>query len=224
MKVLMCCGNMRHNSFSEAECKRINLYISIITAPVRTIITVSAAACGRKEISMKDFSELAHDRYSVRKFDGRDIPEEDVETIIQAGICAPTAVNNQPVKIWVFRSQEARDKLLTCTKMQFISPAKVIFMVGAKPEEAWVRPFDQKNYAEVDASIVTTHMMLEIHDLGYGSTWIGHFNAAQVQELFPETKGYELIALLPVSGIAEDCEPSPRHTQYKERNQLVSQL
>ena len=173
---------------------------------------------------MKDFSELAHDRYSVRKFDGRDIPEEDVETIIQAGICAPTAVNNQPVKIWVFRSQEARDKLLTCTKMQFISPAKVIFMVGAKPEEAWVRPFDQKNYAEVDASIVTTHMMLEIHDLGYGSTWIGHFNAAQVQELFPETKGYELIALLPVSGIAEDCEPSPRHTQYNERNQLVSQL
>ena len=119
---------------------------------------------------------------------------------------------------------EAREKLLSCTKMQFISPAKVIFMIGAKRENAWVRPFDEKNYAEIDASIVTTHMMLEIHDLGYGSTWIGHFNADLVHELFPETEGFELIALLPVSGIAQGCEPSPRHNQYRDRSELICEL
>ncbi len=173
---------------------------------------------------MKDFLELAHERFSARKFDGRDIPQEDIEKIIDAGVCAPTAVNNQPVKIWVFRSEEAREKLLSCTKMQFIAPAKVIFMIGAKHENAWVRPFDEKNFAEIDASIVTTQMMLEIHDLGYGSTWIGHFDVHKVHELFPQTQGFELVALLPVSGMTADCEPSPRHSQFKSREELIEEL
>jgi len=80
------------------------------------------------------------------------------------------------------------------------------------------------NFGIVDASIVTTHMMLEIHDLGYGSTWIGHFDVNKVYELFPETKGYELVGLLPISGIAEGCTPSPRHNTCKDRNELIVTL
>ncbi len=170
---------------------------------------------------MKDFLQLAKDRYSVRMFDGADIPKDDVEKIIEAGVCAPTAVNNQPFKIWVFESEDAREKLLSCTKMQFIAPAKVIFMIGADPSAAWVRQYDGKNFADVDASIVATHMMLAIHDLGYGSTWIGHFDVNKVKELFPSAAKYDLIALLPVSGIADGCEPSPRHTEYRNRDEIV---
>ena len=173
---------------------------------------------------MTDFLELAKARYSVRKLDGRDIPGEDIDRIIEAGICAPTGVNYQPIKIWTFRSEEAREKLLTCTKMKFIEPAKVIFAVGADPSKAWVRPFDQKNFAEIDAAIVITHMMLEIHDLGYGSTWIGHFDPDALGELFPETKSYSMIGLLPVSGIASDCTPSERHTLHRPLDELVTTL
>ena len=68
---------------------------------------------------MKDFLELAKARYSVRGFDGRDIPEEDINKIIEAGIAAPTAVNYQPIKIWAFRSEEARAKLIFfCSPME----------------------------------------------------------------------------------------------------------
>ncbi|MBP3855155.1 MAG: nitroreductase family protein [Ruminiclostridium sp.] len=171
---------------------------------------------------MKDFLELAKARYSVRGFDGRDIPEEDIDKIIEAGLAAPTGVNNQPFRIWVFRSEEAREKLLSCTRMKFIEPAKVIFAVGAKPEEAWTRPFDEKNIADIDAAIVITHMMLEIHDLGYGSTWIGHFDVNALAGLYPETKEYSMVGLLPVSGIA--MEPSERHTRRKSRSELVTEL
>lgn len=173
---------------------------------------------------MSQFLELAKDRYSVRKFDGREIPQEDIEKIIESGVCAPTAVNFQPIKIWVFKSEEAREKLLSCTKMKFIAPAKVIFAIGSKPEQAWVRQYDGKNFADIDASIAATQMMLEIHDLGYGSTWIGHFDVNRVWELFPELNGYELVALLPVSGIAADCVPSERHTMTKSREELVQEL
>lgn len=173
---------------------------------------------------MTTFLDLANDRYSVRKFEAGEVPQADVDKVIEAGICAPTAVNNQPFKIWVYRSAEAKEKLLSCTKMQFIAPADVIFMIGSKAEEAWVRPFDSKNFADVDASIVTTQMMLAIHDLGYGSTWIGHFDVNMVKEIFPEAEDYELIALLPMGRIAEDCAPSPRHREYRSRDELVKVL
>ena len=173
---------------------------------------------------MKDFLTLAKDRYSARKFETADIPHEDIEKIIEAGLCAPTAVNYQPFRIWTFESDSAKDKLLSCTKMKFIEPAKVIFAIGAKADEAWVRPYDKKNLAEIDASIVTTQMMLAIHDLGYGSTWIGHFDADALKQHFPEMNGYELIALLPVGIIADDCKPSERHSISKSRDELVKVL
>ena len=88
--------------------------------------------------------------------------------------------------------------------MKFIEPAPVIFAIGSKADIAWVRPYDQKNFADIDAAIVTTQMMLAIHDLGYGSTWIGHFDAVSLKKLFPEMEDYELIALLPVGIMAED--------------------
>ena len=171
---------------------------------------------------MKDFLDLAKARYSVRKFDGRDIPDEDIDKIIEAGIAAPTGVNYQPIKIWVFRSEESRKALLKCTKMKFIEPAKVIFAVGADPTGAWVRPFDGKNIADIDAAIVITHMMLEIHDLGYGSTWIGHFDPEALAKVCPETKNYSMVGLLPVSGI--DMEPSERHSKRKPREEIITEL
>lgn len=173
---------------------------------------------------MTDFLELAHDRYSARKFKSGEIPEADIEKIIEAGLCAPTAVNFQPIKLWVFKSRKAREKLLSCSKMKFIEPAPVIIAVGSKAEQAWVRPYDQKNFGDVDASIVATQIMLEIHDLGYGSTWIGHFDANTLKELFPEMKDYEMIALLPVGIIADDCAPSDRHEKRKSYDELVEEL
>ena len=64
-----------------------------------------------------DFLTLAKDRYSARKFVSGEVPQEDIDKIIEAGLCAPTAVNYQPFKIWAFESAEAKAKLLSCTKI-----------------------------------------------------------------------------------------------------------
>lgn len=174
---------------------------------------------------MTDFLQLAKDRYSVRKFDSkREVTREQIDSIIEAALCAPTAVNNQPFRVWVLTSEEARAKAASATKMAFLAETPVVFAVGAKEDEAWVRQYDQKNFAEVDASIVATQMMLEIHDLGLGSTWVGHFDAPKFKELFPEMKDYSLIALFPVGYAAQDSEPSPRHTKKRDRDELFIEL
>ena len=92
------------------------------------------------------------------------------------------------------------------------------------PDEAWTRKYDGRNFADVDASIVGTHIMLAAHDLGLGTTWVGHFDAPAVKEAFPETAGYDLVALFPIGYPAADAAPSAAHLEHKSAEELVTRL
>ena len=173
---------------------------------------------------MKDFLQLANERYSVRAFADKEVEQEKIDKIIEAGMKAPTAVNYQPFKIWVAESESARKAICECTKFDFSKDAPVIFVVGALPDKAWVRKYDDKNFADIDASIVATHMMLEVHDLGLGTTWIGHFDEGALKDKFEEMRPYSLIAIFPVGYIAKDCAPSKMHYASREFSDAVKIL
>ena len=106
----------------------------------------------------------------------------------------------------------------------FTFGAGVFLIVGAKREEAWVRPADMANFADVDATIVATHMMLAIEDLGLATTWVGHFDAPKLQELIPELAGYDLVAIFPVGYADAAAKPSPLHTTRKSAAELVATI
>jgi|GEM_PF-51917 nitroreductase len=168
------------------------------------------------------FLKLAEDRFSCRKFSDRPVEDEKIEAILKAGIVSPTAHNMQPEKIWVLRSEEALAKARECTQCHFGAP--LIFAVGYKNEDGWVRPSDGRPFADVDASIVGTQMMLEIHDLGLRTTWVGFFDAPKLHEKFPEMDGYEMIALFPTGYAAENAHPSHMHNDRKDKSELVEFL
>lgn len=171
---------------------------------------------------MTNFLGLAKDRYSVRKFSDKPVEPEKIEQILEAAIVAPTACNNQPYKVWVIESEEALEKMREVTPNHF--GASLIFAVGGSLEEAWVRRLDQKNFVDVDATIVATQMMLAIHDLGLGTTWVGWFDNDKLMEKFPEMQGYSVVALFPVGYPAEDSKPAEFHTKYRPYEELVAKL
>ena len=170
------------------------------------------------------FLELVHDRYSCRKFSDKPVSEDILDKVLEAGIYAPTAKNVQPVKIWVFKSEDALAKIKTCTPFKWMENVPVVVGVGASPDGAFLRPTDKKNFAECDASIVATHIMLAVHAFGLASTWVGMFDAPKVHELFPDTQGYEMLALFPIGYPAEDSQPSERHTIRKSKSEMVKFL
>lgn len=169
-----------------------------------------------------DFLELAKERFSCRSLQCTKIDKELIDKIIEAGIAAPTAVNKQPYKIWHMQSPEAKERIREVTRFDF--NADTFLVVGSKEDEAWVRKYDGKNFADVDASIVATHMMLEIQDLGLRTTWVGHFDAPKLKELMPQMNGYELIAIFPIGYPAEDGVPSERHADRKSVDEVVKVL
>ncbi len=171
---------------------------------------------------MSDFLTLARERYSCRSFSAKPVEAEKLEAVLQAAILAPTAVNRQPWHAWAITSPEAVAKVHERTRFHFDANAYV--MVGAKADEAWTRKYDGRNFADVDASIVATHVMLAAHDVGLGTTWVGHFNAPAMKEAFPEMEEYDLVALFPLGYPADDAKPADGHYVRKSADELVSYL
>ena len=79
-------------------------------------------------------------------------------------------------------------------------------------------------FADVDASIVATHIMLAIQDEGLATTWIGNFSPEKIKEVFPMMKSYNLIAIFPVGYAEEDAKPSHLHTTRKNEEEFIETL
>ena len=129
---------------------------------------------------------------------------EKLDAVLEAGRLAPTAVNYQPQRILVLDSDAALGKLKDCTPYHFSAPLALVVCYDAAV--SWKRSYDGKDMGEVDASIVTTHMMLEAAALGLGSTWVGHFDPQKVRSAFA-------LAILPMGYPHESSVPSPRHAE-----------
>ena len=166
------------------------------------------------------FQALAKERYSCRQFKDTPLTDVQINHILEAARVAPTAANKQPVHVWVVKSPEALAKLKGATDYTYGAP--VVFMVGAKPEAAWVRKYDGKNGAEVDAAIVGTHIMLEASALGLGNVWVGSFDPARIKADFPETAGYEMVCLFPVGHAA--AEAGANHGKRQEMDIFATEI
>lgn len=171
---------------------------------------------------MTDFLQLARDRYSCRSFSDRPVEAEKIDVLVDAAVAAPTAVDKQPWHLWVVESADAVERLSSLTRFSF--GARAILVLGALADEAWVRKYDGRNFADVDASIVGTHIMLAAHDLGLGTTWVGHFDAPAVKEAFPEMAPYDLIALFPLGYPAVGDEPAAKHFVRRPAEELVTRV
>ena len=167
-----------------------------------------------------NFSNLIKDRFSCRKFKDQSVEQEKIDKILEAAMVAPTAVNKQPQKILVLTDREKLADLKKCTKYDFDAP--LCFIICTDKEKAYSRGYDQKNSAEIDASIATTHMMLQAQDLGLGTTWVMAFNPIAVRECYSIPDNLEILALLPTGYPAEDVQVSPMHSKFIDIKDMVS--
>ena len=156
-----------------------------------------------------NFLELAKNRYSCRKFLEKPVEEEKIKSILTVAQLAPTAVNFQPQRILVLTDSEKIKSLdeNKCTRYTFNAP--LIIVVCYDTEKSWKRKYDNSDEGIVDASIVTTHMMLQATALGLGSTWVGSFDPELTKKTLNIPDNYKVVALLPIGYPAE--QPSTSH-------------
>ena len=167
-----------------------------------------------------EFNDVLNRRYSCRAFAAKGVEQEKVERILEAGRIAPTAVNKQPVHIWAVSNPATLEAIKGVTRSNYGAP--LILVVGCRPADAWVRRYDGKNGAEVDAAIVATYLMLAAENEGLATLWVGSFDPALLQDILPGTEGYELVAMINVGYPSADSQPSPMHSERKTIEELVT--
>ena len=169
-----------------------------------------------------EFNDVLNRRYSCRAFAAPGVEPEKVDRILEAGRMAPTAVNRQPVHIWAVFRPETLEAIKGATRSNYGAP--LLLVVGCRPAEAWVRRYDGKNGAGVDAAIVATYLMLAAENEGLSTLWVGSFDPALLRDILPGTEGYELVAMINVGYPAPESKPSAMHGVRKSVEELVTRV
>lgn len=167
-----------------------------------------------------DFKELSKERFSCRKFKETKVEQEKIDIILNSAMVAPTAVNKQPQRILVLTDEKKLKSLKEFTRYDFDAP--LCFVICSENERAWIRKYDGKCSGEIDAAIVTTHMMMQAQDLGLGTTWVMSFDPKKGREVLNIPENLELVALLPTGYPADDAPINPLHYTFINMDEMVS--
>lgn len=112
-----------------------------------------------------DFKDLVQKRRSIRRFTDEPLTEEEIRTILRAGLMAPTGHNT---RAWNFTVVEGKDNLtkLSLAKengAEFIADSAMAIVVSYSTTVSQTRI--------EDASIAAITMQYQATDLGLGSCW-----------------------------------------------------
>lgn len=178
-----------------------------------------------------DFNDISRMRRTVRKFSQRMVEPEKVNFILEAGRWAPTAVNGQPQRILILNTPEALEKVRQfCTfgyDPKYVELARecgtedkrhnvyyygapLVFLICWDKTACWTHPQNGQSSGSTDATIVTTHMMLEAASIGLGTVWISYFDLDKARELLDIPEDYEINGMLYVGYPADDFEPNAK--------------
>ena len=108
-------------------------------------------------------------RRSVRKYTDRQVPDELLDKVLEAGLFAPTGMNTQNIYMVAVRDKETRDQMMRLNAAvmgrdgdPFYGAPCVIVVLG-----------DADGYPVVEnGSLVLGNLMNAAHAVGLGSCWI----------------------------------------------------
>lgn len=164
------------------------------------------------------FSDLVKERYSVRKFDSREIEKEKLLAILEAGRLAPTGCNYQPQRILVVQGEDL-ERFEGCSPCRYGAP--VVLAVCYDNTVSW-KSRSGRDIGDVDGTIVLTSMMYQAQELGIGSLIVGMYKEPLLRERFSIPENYGIVCLLMLGYPAEDCEPHPQlHESRKPLEETV---
>ena len=164
---------------------------------------------------------LSQERFSARKFTPEAVSQEDLDYIMECVRLAPSAVNRQPWRWLIVRSEEAKKKLQDCYDREWFKTAP-IYIIGMKNvNENWVRRYDEKPHGDIDVAIVAEHLCLAATEKGLGTCWVCNYDTAKMQQFFPR-EGYEAVVIIPVGHFAEDCPRAEK--KRKEMSEITEEI
>ncbi len=146
-------------------------------------------------INPEDLLEFIKSRRSIRSFQDKQVPDNEIQMILEAGRWTPSASNKQPWEFYLIRDKEILKEIAkNAIYGRHIKRAPfAIAIVGKK--------LTSPNYYIQDTSLVSMTMMLMAWSLGIGTCWIGSMNREKVKVILGLGKDDYLLTVLPMGYI-----------------------
>ncbi|MCL2503733.1 MAG: nitroreductase family protein [Coriobacteriia bacterium] len=149
-------------------------------------------------------------RRSCRRYTDQEVSEQDVDTMLQAAMAAPSARNQQPWRFVLVRDKEKLARLSQATPHAGMLKTAALGVVVAGETRDTACP----EYWVQDCSAATQNLLLAVHALGLGAVWIGVHPVPEreqaVRALVDLPVGVEALALIAIGHPAESKPPSER--------------
>jgi nitroreductase len=131
---------------------------------------------------MNEVIQNIHNRKSVRKFLDKQIPKEDIITLIEAGLEAPSGHNTQPVRYTIVRDQTLIDHMSEIAKSN-MKASEIDWINKFGHSERYhvlhhaptviIVSVSEKAYSPVeDSSAAIENILLAATSLNIGSLWV----------------------------------------------------
>lgn len=185
---------------------------------------------------MNEVIENILNRRSVRVYSDEQIKSEDLDTILDAALHAPSGCNIQPWHFTVVQNKELLETLNTESKKEFVNSDNEMFRQMAKNER-----FDifynaptaiiisgEKSAVTFreDCAAATQNMLLAAESLGIGTCWIGliiflfqSLRAKEFAQKLQIPEGFE-----PLYAISLGYKKIPNPKMPKRRENTVSYI
>ena len=154
-------------------------------------------------------------RTSIRQYTNEPVSKADIETMLRAGMAAPTAVNKQP---WHFVAVTDKTKLAELAgRRGLIKQAGVAIVVCGNMDKAMQGP--AQAFWVQDCSAATENILLAANALGLGAVWTGCYPMEdRVAEVSKALKLPKTIVPLCVIAIGHPEEQPTPKDKWKPEN------
>ncbi len=163
--------------------------------------------------------DVINKRHSYRgKYKSDPVSREDLITIMEAGLAAPSGCNMQTTSLIAVDDKEVLEKLHKVINPPVGETAPAMICVLTQRKNA----YRDKCFAVQDYSAAIENMLLAMVELGYESCWYeGHITdedriGYQMAQILNVPDDYELVCFLPV-GVAEEAVTIPKKRDFEER-------
>ena len=147
-----------------------------------------------------NFTEIAKTRQSCRAYDNtREVEQEKLDAILEAGRLAPSACNGQPYRFTVCRGETAKQVAACVTGMgmnKFAADAPVLIVIS---EEAYVASaalgakVKKNDYRSIDIGIAAAYLTAEATAEGLGTCILGWFDDDKLRAICGLDKPVRLV-------------------------------
>ena len=188
-----------------------------------SLLLVLAAVSALAQEGSQSALDVIMTRTSVRRFTGEPVSREQLETILKAGMAAPTAMNVQPWRFVVVTDKEKIASVFAAGPMgrMFTTAGAVIVVCG---QTTYMRkPFGQPDAPATeqpnifwyeDCSAATQNILLAAKALGLGAVWTAGYPAeervAPIAKALGIPSGVVPLCIIPVGVPAENPTPKDK--------------